>query len=85
MRLYRIKRLIEGLSFKFPNAVFVISCIQLLIALSLMAHWLGCLWFSIGYTQGGWLQLVRKYCQLSCAHLSLPATAIDMLLLYQCL
>ena len=82
MRLYRIKRLIESLSFKFPQAVFVISCIQLLVALSLMAHWLGCLWFSIGYTQGGWLQRVRKSREMNWALLSLPATAVCMFFLY---
>ena len=57
LRLYRIRRMIESLQFKYPHAVFFIRSGQLLISLALMAHWLGCLWFSIGYTQGGWLQL----------------------------
>ena len=57
LRLYRIRRMIESLQFKFPHAVFFIRSGQLLISLALMAHWLGCLWFSIGYTHGGWLQL----------------------------
>jgi hypothetical protein len=55
MRLYRIRRLIQSLSYRFPEAEFGIGCFQLLVALGMMAHWLGCAFYCVGYAEGGWL------------------------------
>jgi hypothetical protein len=55
LRLYHIRRLIQALSYRFPEAEFVIGCFQLLVALGMMAHWLGCAFFSVGYAESGWL------------------------------
>ncbi len=55
LRLYRIRRLIQSLSYRFHEAEFVIDCFQLLVALGMMAHCLGCDFFCVGYAESGCL------------------------------
>ena len=48
----------QSLYFKFPHAVFMIKCAQLVGTLVLIAHWLGCFWFYVGYAEDGWVHVV---------------------------
>ena len=51
-----MRQLLQALSFRVPQAVFFIKCTHLIGTLGLIAHWLGCFWYYIGYHEGGWLQ-----------------------------
>ena len=51
-RMYRLRRLIEGLYFRFPSSVFAIKCMELVLTMFLAAHWMCCLWFRVGYHDG---------------------------------
>jgi len=55
LRLYRIQRLIEALRLYYPQSVFVINTMQMLLCLFLAAHWMCCIFFSFGYHEGGWV------------------------------
>jgi hypothetical protein len=54
-RLYRLMRMLEQLRFAYPAAKFVISISQLVCVIMLVAHWMCCLWFIVGYTPEGWV------------------------------
>jgi len=63
-RLYRIKRLIESLRFVWPKSAFLINSCQLILVLFLVAHWMCCLWFFVGYVPDGWVH--RQVSHLFC-------------------
>lgn len=54
-RMYRLRRMIEGLHYKFPTSVFAITSIELMLTMFLAAHWLCCIWFRVGASENGWV------------------------------
>ena len=61
LRLYRIKRVIAGLYIRFPQSIWMVATAELLMTMSLVAHWMACLWYRIGLglfgsdTDQGWV------------------------------
>ena len=52
IRLYRIRRMIEVLHIKFPRSKYLLTCFELWLFLNLVAHWMCCAWFAVGYPDG---------------------------------
>eukprot|EP00291_Cryptomonas_curvata_P016824 CAMPEP_0172166856 /NCGR_PEP_ID=MMETSP1050-20130122/9234_1 /TAXON_ID=233186 /ORGANISM="Cryptomonas curvata, Strain CCAP979/52" /LENGTH=460 /DNA_ID=CAMNT_0012837553 /DNA_START=1687 /DNA_END=3065 /DNA_ORIENTATION=- len=57
LRLYRIKEAIRTLYRKFPRFRLMITAFELLLALFLSAHWMGCVYFFVGFNKNGWVAL----------------------------
>mmetsp|Transcript_13610 Transcript_13610/g.33385 ORF Transcript_13610/g.33385 Transcript_13610/m.33385 type:complete len:1256 (+) Transcript_13610:103-3870(+) len=53
LRLYRIKRVIRIMYVKFPRSVWLVASFELVITMSLVAHWMCCLWYRIGMGEFG--------------------------------
>ena len=53
LRLYRIKEAIRTLYRKFPNCRLSITAFELLLTLFLSAHWMGCVYFFVGFDEDG--------------------------------
>ena len=53
LRLHRLKRMIKALYRKFPKMELVITGIELLITMTLVAHWMACIWYIVGYPSPG--------------------------------
>jgi hypothetical protein len=53
LRLYRIKEAIRTLYRKFPRFRLMITAFELLLALFLSAHWMGCVYFFVGFNKHG--------------------------------
>ena len=45
LRLHRLKRMIKSLYRKFPSMELVITGLELLVTMTLVAHWMACLWY----------------------------------------
>ena len=52
LRLHRLKRMIKALYRKFPSMELVITGLELLVTMTLVAHWFACVWYLVGYPDG---------------------------------
>ena len=52
LRLYRIRRMIEHLHRKFPKSKYLVTLLELLTIMILIAHWMAAAWFYVGYPDG---------------------------------
>ena len=55
LRLYRFRRWVEALHVHFPHSVWLITGAELVLSVLVLAHWLCCLWFFVGFSYAGWL------------------------------
>ena len=53
LRLYRIREAIHALYRKFPRYRLSITAFELLLTLFLSAHWMGCVYFFVGFDDHG--------------------------------
>ena len=52
LRLHRLKRMIKALYRKFPKMELGITALELALTMTLVAHWMACIWYSVGYPKG---------------------------------
>jgi len=52
LRLYRIRRMVEHLHRKFPKSKYLVTILELLMIMIMIAHWMAAAWFKVGYPDG---------------------------------
>ena len=49
VRLSRLSQIVQGLKERYPRSIFLVTFLQLFLTFFLSAHWMACIFFSVGY------------------------------------